>query len=436
MRLLVVCYAFPPAGGVTVLRVTKLVKHLPSFGVQPIVLTAENPSVPLFDPTLSGDVPESVRVVRTRTLEPGYGVKNDLTRGAPNPGFSGLVKKAAVRVLKNLALPDPQILWLPTAAPAFSRLSREVDAVLVSGPPFSPFLLGPLSRAPFVLDYRDEWRTAAAFDVRQGLLAPRFIDSVEPALVRRAAKVLTATEAFRQNLLARYEGLSPRDVVTLPNGYDPEDFSLAREAPPPPAYSPGQKLILTHAGTTFRLTSPRGLVAALRLLEERAPDVAAMLDVRFIGRIVETEKDIFDCKPLQTMRVFPHLPHKEALTELQKSHVALCILDDTEGAKDVYPSKIFEIMHMGKPCLTLAPEGALARLASRHGLGLVVHPRDTVAIAEALEKAVSAFRRGEPLLPFFQPVGVEQYERRAIAEKLAGVLHEIAGSKASISAAS
>jgi glycosyltransferase involved in cell wall biosynthesis len=419
--LLIVSYAFPPVGGVGVQRVTKLAKYLPDFGIVPTVLTAENPSVPVIDETLLRDIPEGVEVLRTRTFEPGYRAKEAVWRSVARAGHLSSARRVLSSLARGLFVPDPQILWLPSAAPAFRRLSSRADVVLVSGPPFSPFLLGLLSRVPFVLDYRDEWRTAAAYEMHGGALAGRVIDAIEPVLVRRASKILTATEAFRKNLLDRHPQLDPENVVALPNGYDPDDFAAAASAPPPPAFTPGQKLVLTYAGTAFHLTSPRGLFAGLRVLQERAPLIASQLDVRFIGRVVETEKVGFEAEAPSFVRRFGHRSHEEALAALAGSHAVLCLLDDVAGAESIYPAKIFELMHLGRPCLTLAPPGALARLVERHGMGLVVHPRDPVAIADALERAVLAFQEGKPILPF-QPRGIEQYHRRALAARAAEVI--------------
>ncbi len=425
MRLLIVSYAFPPVGGVAVQRVTKLAKFLPSFGVETTVLTAENPSVPIKDETLLGDVPASVNVVRVRTLEPSYEKKAAVWRGKASTGRFSAARRALARLASAALVPDPQILWLPAAAPALRRLSAQADVVLVSGPPFSPFLLGPLSRVPFVLDYRDEWRTAATYEMHGGPLLARTIDTIEPVLVRRAARILTATEEFRQNLLARYHDLDASRVVTLTNGYDPEDFSRVLATPPPPAYAPGRKLVVTYAGTTFWHTSPRGLFAGLRLLASRAPALANLFDIRFAGRVVDTERAVFEENPLPMVRHLGFRPHEEALSLLAQSHLALVIVDDIPGNTCIYPGKIFDIMAVGRPCLALAPDGALSRLVERHRLGLVVHPREPAAIAQALERIALSFQRGEPVLPH-RPEGLEPYHRRAIAGRLALVLGAIA----------
>ena len=74
-RALMVCYPWPPTGGAGVQRILKLTKYLPEYGIEPSVLTAANPSVPLRDDSLQRDVRPEMDVIRARTLEPGYGIK-------------------------------------------------------------------------------------------------------------------------------------------------------------------------------------------------------------------------------------------------------------------------------------------------------------------------------------------------------------------------
>jgi len=63
--VLVVTYAWPPAGGPGVQRVLKFVKYLPSFGFRPVVLTVKDCTYPALDPTLAADVPSVVIVRRS-----------------------------------------------------------------------------------------------------------------------------------------------------------------------------------------------------------------------------------------------------------------------------------------------------------------------------------------------------------------------------------
>ncbi|HKY39146.1 MAG TPA: glycosyltransferase [Polyangiaceae bacterium] len=421
MRALIVSYVFPPVGGAGVQRVLKLVKYLPSWGVTPAVLTAHNPSAPLVDGSLEREVPPATSVIRARTFEPRYAKKQlawQVTASSSQTVISQ-AKRALLRACRGLLVPDPQVLWLPAAQLALARrlASAEADdVVMISGPPFSAFLLAAVARlrpgTALVLDYRDEWTTtSSAYEMGSSGRASALL---ERAVLRCAHAVTTATEEFRGALLSRFSWLDPERVITIPNGYDPEDFPA--ELPTPPS----DRCLLTYAGTVFRLTSARGLIEGLRLLREREPQLAQLLETRFIGRIVDTELDYFAGSSALGVRQLGYLEHQAALEQLALSHATLCILDQVDGVQRIYPAKIFELMRLGRPCLALSPEGALAQLVRRHRLGEVVAPRDPAAIASALSQLVCRFRDGS-LPPVSEPLDIERFDRRLQARRFADV---------------
>jgi glycosyltransferase involved in cell wall biosynthesis len=395
LRVLVVSYAFPPVGGAGVQRVLKLVKYLPGHDIQPTVLTVKNPSVPVHDASLGRDVPDGIQVLRKPTFEPGYSTKQLgwNAAAASSSGFVARQKKRLVALGRQLLVPDPQVLWLPSAGLAHARrlFSRQpADVVFVSGPPFSQFLLTWLCRlrprTAVVLDYRDEWTTQSSYEMGGSARARELL---ERSILHHAHAITTATDAFRDELLRRFPFLEPGRVHTIPNGYDPDDFPSALPIPP------RDRFVLTYVGTVFRLTSARGLLAGVRLLHEREPELGRLLDVQFIGRIVETEAEAFE--GTEALRVVRrgYLEHRAAIAELARSHAVLCILDDVPGAERIYPAKIFELMYLGRPCLALTPEGALSTLVRRHRLGEVVAPRDPEAIFQVLRRMLVSFRERE-----------------------------------------
>jgi hypothetical protein len=271
-----------------------------------------------------------------------------------------------------------------------------------------------------VLDYRDEWSTVRqVYEMNGGGLAARAAAALEARLLRCAHAVTTATEAFRENLLSRFSFLRPEQVVAIPNGYDPDDFPAALPAPP------ADRLTLTYGGTIFRLTSARGLLGALRRVHAEHPALARLLRVRFLGRIVDTERALFAGSEALGVEQHGYVPHEEVVRALAASHLNLCLLDEAPFAERIYPAKIFELMYLaarhGRPCLTLSPPGALADLVETHGMGAVIGPRDEVAIAAYLVGALRAFAAGTPPLAA-APRGLDRYHRRQLAGEFALVL--------------
>lgn len=427
LRALLVAYGFPPVGGAGVQRMLKLAKYLPGCGVTPAVLTVSNPSVPVIDESLARDLPPGIDIVRARTFEPGYRVKQAAwtARAEATPTLRERVMRRATNVAKQLLVPDPQVLWQPAAQLALARrlATGKDDAVVISAPPFSQFMLAPLARArpgvAVILDYRDEWSTyRTMYEMMGSRLGSLVGDSLEAGLLRSAHAVTTATEEFRDNLLRQFRFLDPARVTFIPNGFDPEDFPAELAQPP------SDRFVITYAGTIFKLTSATGLLAGVRLLHEREPALAKLLDIRFIGRIVDTELAAFDGSEDLGVRRLGYHPHASVVGELAASHLVLCILDDVPNVERIYPAKIFELMFLGRPILTLAPDGALTRLVTRHQLGEVVGPRDAPAIASALERALRRFTSASPQSAT-APRDIARYDRRNIAAQFAAVIRSV-----------
>jgi hypothetical protein len=101
----------------------------------------------------------------------------------------------------------------------------------------------------------------------------------------------------------------------------------------------------------------------------------------------------------------------------------MCIQSADPGTERIYPAKIFELMYVGRPCLTLTPPGALADLVNRHRLGPVLAPGDVEGIADLLARELSAFREGRSVCQS-RAIDIERYHRRNVAAAFADVFRE------------
>ena len=207
MRLLVVAYYFPPAGGPGVQRVLKLVKYLGRFGVQPSVLTVDDGSFPHQDAALGADIPPGTEVRRAPALDPlrlYARLKSGKGETAVPVGSLGEAtswgERAARFARANMFLPDARVGWVPYAARAARRWVDEAaaagdpfGAVLTSGPPHSAHLVGlALKRARpalrWVADFRDPWTGINYYDELPMTAAARALDRQMERLVLRHAE--------------------------------------------------------------------------------------------------------------------------------------------------------------------------------------------------------------------------------------------------------
>ena len=70
MKVLIITYYWPPAGGSGVQRWLKFVKYLQEYGIEPVVYTVDNARYLKEDKTLLDDVPRNTKVLKHSIWEP------------------------------------------------------------------------------------------------------------------------------------------------------------------------------------------------------------------------------------------------------------------------------------------------------------------------------------------------------------------------------
>jgi glycosyltransferase involved in cell wall biosynthesis len=434
-RVLYVAYLYPPVGGAGVQRSAKFVKYLPHFAWHPSVLTVANPSVPLFDQSLTADVPAQTIVRRARTWEPGYALKAVVSSAggvpAKGPGLAARLMKGLVRRVSNLLLqPDPQILWAPHAIREGRRLLREVPhhAIVASGPPFSSFLVGAAlarwSGLPLVLDYRDEWDISHAYmENKQVDPLSRFIQRRMQASVVRSAQILVATTPASARALDRVRAAagSGAQVEWIYNGYDPEDF-----APTVPARGGQGPYRLAYVGTLWNLTSVAPLVEAVRRLAQTEPVLAADLELVFVGRRTNSQDQILarlEGLPCRVVRQ-AYMDHRGAVDLIRSASGLSLLLSDTREAERVVPAKIFEYMAARQPIVAITPRGEVWDLLRDYPAGHLLAPRDVEGIAACLAREIRRHRAGQSTANW-AGWDADRYDRRSQAGQLATILSSL-----------
>ena len=165
---MIITYYWPPAGGSGVQRWLKFVKYLPSFGIEPVVYTVENPSYAILDNTLQSEVPKDIIVLKQPIKEPNrffslFGSsKKKVSAGFLDPKPS-LFGKIAQYIRANYFIPDARKFWIkPSIKYLLEYLSKEkIDVIITTGPPHSLHLIGlqlkKKTGIKWIADFRDPW---------------------------------------------------------------------------------------------------------------------------------------------------------------------------------------------------------------------------------------------------------------------------------------
>jgi glycosyltransferase involved in cell wall biosynthesis len=334
-------------------------------------------------------------------------------------------------------------MWLPGAVREGKRLLRELphDAIVATGPPFSTFVIGArLARfggLPLVLDYRDEWTLSAKYweNKRLDPLTGYWQSHLQRRVLRAARAVVATTRNSARSLKALCdEAGSAAEVAWIYNGFDPEDFTQANGQTPGASHQEEDdennvdkpEFRIVYSGTLWSLTSALPLVLAVQEVARRSPELAARLELVFVGRRTTKEDEILsglDGLPCRCT-THPYLEHSQALQLLHSADVLCAILADVPGAERVVPAKIFEYMASRRPVLAIAPKGELWELLADYPAGAAYGPTDISGIGTYLEQQLRA--RAPDRRTTERGWNEERYSRPYQAGQLAQILNSLA----------
>ncbi len=439
-KVLIISYYFPPSGGPGVQRVLKFVKYLPQFGYQPVVLTVIDGDFPALDESLLREIPQGVRVVRTRIFEP-YGVYRKLTGRKPGVAVdvenipSGGKKKSshpmerfAELVRSTLFIPDARIGWLPSAVAAGRRVIEEenIDIIYSSSPPYTSSVIARSLRKrtgkPWVMGLRDPW-TGFISTPNRWFLPAAFDRHLERSSVKRANAVEIAWEGIGKDILGKYPEIDNSKIVYIPNGFDSEDYP---DIPP----EKSRKFTVTYTGSMYGRRNPRTLLNSVKLLLAEGKISAENFRVVFAGRFGAEVREMFAEPELaRCIEVKGYLEHEESIKLLLRSDLLVLIVDESELSGEIVPGKVFEYIGSGKPVIAYAPEGAAARVIRSTGAGVVVAPDDAVGGSAAIHSFFTDFVDGRSasgggkFIPNAEAIG--RFERKEATRKLSLLFNKI-----------
>ena len=163
--VIMIAHGFPPEGNAGTYRPLRFVRHLPSMGWQPTVITQDTDFYERYDPGLLGQVPKEIEVIRIRNRDPWQAFQSWRARRTQERILSSSAEtvariQSAHRIRSVLSIrevlhrletwcyhPDIAMGWIRPAVKAvcdFARMSRP-DIVWATGGPVSSFVVAQRS---------------------------------------------------------------------------------------------------------------------------------------------------------------------------------------------------------------------------------------------------------------------------------------------------
>lgn len=309
---------------------------------------------------------------------------------------------------------------------AMGLFERRPDVVVSTSPQFFCAIAGwALSVAkwrPFVFELRDLWPASiVAVGAMATSPAIRALERIELFLYRRAAAVVSVTESFREDLVAR--GIDRAKIHVVINGVDldryeprPRDPGLERE------FGLEGKFVAGYMGTHGLAHALPGVLEAAERLREREDIVFFFAGSGAQRGAVER---IVAERGLANVRLIPRQPKERMPALWSACDVAIVPLRDNPVFATVIPSKIFESMGMGVPILMSLPEGEATRIVRETGAGVCVPPENPAAMADAIV-ALAADPRRVAELGRVARAAAPQFSRDRLAMRMVEILESVA----------
>lgn len=415
-KVLVIAYYFPPLGLSGVQRVLKFTKYMKKFNWEPTVITTGNIAYFAHDFQMLKEAEDAgVRIIRTEAYDINslLGAKYK-TMTIPKE----FIRKTLSSISKTIFIPDNKKSWSKKAYTlAKDILSKEkFDMIFVTIPPFSSFTQAAKLKKefdlPLFVDYRDLWfgNHFAFYPTPYHRYKHK---KLEYEALKAADKVIVINRKIKEKLLTTYKFLTFEDVVILPQGFDPEEFTDQTSTIPK-----SNKMKLTYSGIFYETITPEFFLRAFKKLSLERPDIAAGIELEFVGLLRKENKKLVTALGLNDyVRDAGYMDHIESINRLKSADVLWMMIGHSQNADTVSTGKLFEYFGTRKPVIGCVPaNGAAAMALKEYVASYITEPDNIEGIKNAIITAYEQFKAGN--LPVPNVEFIAKHDRIELTEQL------------------
>ncbi|GGX31005.1 glycosyltransferase family 4 protein [Aquimarina muelleri] len=423
MKVLIITYYWPPAGGPGVQRWLKFVKYFRDFGIEPVVYVPENPTYPLEDSSLVAEIPKGIEILKQPIFEPyrfaeifskkeSKTISKGIIAGKEKQSF---IQRFLLYIRGNFFIPDARKFWVKPSVEYLKDfiIENKIETIITTGPPHSVHLIGKELKnqtgVKWLADFRDPWTTIGYHDKLK--LTKRSLQKhkrLEKEVLKEADHIVVTSFTTQKE----FQSLTDTSVSVVTNGFDKESI---------PETVLDTKFTVSHIGSLLQGRDPKLFWKVLYELTQENKTFAEAFQLQLVGAV--SEDVLFSIKEagLSDFIVFKgYVPHIEAIQIQRSSQILLLIEIDSKETKCIIPGKLFEYMVSKRPIIALGPADAdISRIIKETNSGVFFEYHEYEKIKTQMLQYFNHFQ--EQKLKS-HVIGVEKYSRRNLTQVLTEIL--------------
>lgn len=357
-NILFFTYFWPPSGKASLHWPLKIIKYLPEFDFNPIVVTVDEETFTQKDESLLKEISPNLKVIKTKVFEPFSLYKKFIGKSKDEQLIASetiskanrsLAHRISIWIRMNLFVPDARVGWYPFAMSEAKNIlrSNNIHAIVTIGPPHSTHLIGlrlsKLFKIPHIPILIDPWVDIIYYkDFKRNAFTLKLDKYLEEKVFDNSFRTVFVTESTREDYNKKYSFLKNKSEV-LYWGYD-EEYFLNRKKELNKDYE-----IILHAGNLFDYQNPINFWKKVKSEIEKG----RKLKLRFIGTvspaIINTLTSI---GLIEHSEILGFLSYDDAVQEMMNADFLLVCPTERRHL----PGKLFEYMRTGNKIIAFGDE--------------------------------------------------------------------------------
>ena len=417
-KVLFITYYWHPSGKASLHWPLKIIKHLPKFGWQPIVLTIDEDTFSQKDYSFKNDISPDLNVISVTSYEPFNiykmftGKKSDdklVASETISKSNKSITHRISIWIRMNLFIPDARVGWYFPAVKSAKKFLRKhkVEAIVSIGPPHTTHLIGKKLcgkyNIPHIPVFIDPWVDIAYYkDFKRSLITKSIDNHFERSVMKNAKAIVFVTETMKKDYIKKYNFINDKSHV-LYWGYSEEEFEKTLVNKSRKEYKQ-----IVHAGNIFSFQNPVMFWKQVkREIDNRNPII-----IKFIGTVdPDIKKSISEAGLNDYTEYAGFISYDKMLKTICEADILLVCATEPRHL----PGKLFEYLRTGNPIIAFGDNNIeVKKILEESNAGMMFLYKDS---GEEFFRNYKTFKS--------DPAFITKFEREKISSELGKILSNL-----------